>query len=299
MLVEGVWRDQWYDTEKTGGRFEREPTTFCNWVTPDGPAGSHRRRRLSGRARPLPPLRVVRVPVGAPHADLPRAARARGHHRRVGRPRAHGRARLDVRARARRRRPAVRLAVPARALHARRAALHGPRHGARPLGPRARDDRLQRLGEDHPHAELGVRRRRRARARLLARGAARGDRRHQRRRLRPRQQRRLQGRLRDEAGAVRRSGARALRDARRARRPGLGRQPWLVGERQAEADWRLFTTLLRFDAVYHGHFKCNVRRLVDYPNLWPYARSLYQTPGVAPTVHWDPIKRHDYAATRR
>lgn len=74
----------------------------------------------------------------------------------------------------------------------------------------------------------------------------------------------------------------------------LGRQPWLLGERVTEADWRLFTTLIRFDAVYHGHFKCNLRRLVDYPNLWAYTRALYQWPGIAATVDFDHIKQHYY-----
>ncbi len=64
----------------------------------------------------------------------------------------------------------------------------------------------------------------------------------------------------------------------------LGRQRYLVGDRVSEADWRLFPTLARFDPVYHLHFKCNRRRLVDYPNLWAYARELYQWPGVAATV---------------
>ncbi len=64
----------------------------------------------------------------------------------------------------------------------------------------------------------------------------------------------------------------------------LARQRYLVGDRITEADWRLFTTLVRFDPVYHGHFKCNRRRIVDYPNLWAYARELYQWPGVAETV---------------
>ncbi|MCB9765851.1 MAG: glutathione S-transferase family protein [Alphaproteobacteria bacterium] len=78
----------------------------------------------------------------------------------------------------------------------------------------------------------------------------------------------------------------------------LSAQPWLVGDRLTEADWRLFTTLVRFDPVYHGHFKCNLRRLVDFPNLWSYTRALYQAPGVAETVHLDHIKRHYYASHR-
>lgn len=71
-------------------------------------------------------------------------------------------------------------------------------------------------------------------------------------------------------------------------------QRFLVGNALTEADIRLFTTLVRFDAVYYGHFKCNLRRLVDYPNLWAYARDLYQRPGFGETVNFDHIKRHYY-----
>ena len=76
----------------------------------------------------------------------------------------------------------------------------------------------------------------------------------------------------------------------------LSTQRYLLGDRITEADWRLFTTLLRFDPVYVGHFKCNRRRIVDYPNLWPYVRDLYQVPGVAETVHMDHIKAHYYGS---
>jgi putative glutathione S-transferase len=78
----------------------------------------------------------------------------------------------------------------------------------------------------------------------------------------------------------------------------LGRSRYLVGERATEADWRLFPTLVRFDAVYVGHFKCNLRRIADYPNLSNYVRDLYQVPGVADTVDMDHIKRHYYASHR-
>ena len=67
---------------------------------------------------------------------------------------------------------------------------------------------------------------------------------------------------------------------------------YLMGDTLTEADWRLFTTLIRFDLVYHLHFKCNRSRIVDYPNLWAYLRELYQTPGVADTVNFDHIVRH-------
>jgi putative glutathione S-transferase len=78
----------------------------------------------------------------------------------------------------------------------------------------------------------------------------------------------------------------------------LSRQRYLVGSQITEADWRLFTTLVRFDAVYYSHFKCNVRRIVDYPNLWNYLRELYQVRGVAETVNLDHIKRHYYGSHR-
>ncbi|MGH8698384.1 MAG: glutathione S-transferase family protein, partial [Burkholderiales bacterium] len=78
----------------------------------------------------------------------------------------------------------------------------------------------------------------------------------------------------------------------------LAKRRYLCGDRLTEADWRAFTTLVRFDPVYHGHFKCNLRRLVDYPNLWAYTRDLYQHPGVAETVDFDHIKRHYYGSMR-
>ncbi len=74
----------------------------------------------------------------------------------------------------------------------------------------------------------------------------------------------------------------------------LGHQRYLTGDQVTEADWRVFTTLIRFDAVYHGHFKCNLKRLSDYDNLWSYTRELYQYPGVANTVNFDHIKQHYY-----
>ncbi len=74
----------------------------------------------------------------------------------------------------------------------------------------------------------------------------------------------------------------------------LDGQRFLLGSEITEADWRLFPTLVRFDAVYYSHFKCNERRLVDYPNLWSYTRDLYRQPGIAATVAMDQIKRHYY-----
>ncbi|RUW26176.1 glutathione S-transferase family protein, partial [Mesorhizobium sp. M1E.F.Ca.ET.041.01.1.1] len=76
----------------------------------------------------------------------------------------------------------------------------------------------------------------------------------------------------------------------------LSKQRYLVGERITEADWRLFTTLVRFDPVYVGHFKCNLRRIADYPNLSNYLRDLYQVPGVSGTVNLHHIKSHYYGS---
>ncbi|CAB0149827.1 Glutathionyl-hydroquinone reductase YqjG [Pseudidiomarina piscicola] len=76
----------------------------------------------------------------------------------------------------------------------------------------------------------------------------------------------------------------------------LSKQRFLAGDQVTEADWRLFTTLVRFDAVYYSHFKTNARRIVDYPALWDYLRALYQVPGVADTVVMGHIKTHYYAS---
>lgn len=79
----------------------------------------------------------------------------------------------------------------------------------------------------------------------------------------------------------------------------LSRQRFLCGAQSTEADWRLFVTLVRFDVVYVGHFKCNVRRIADYPNLSNYLRDLYQTPGIAGTVNFAHIKQHYYQSQRQ
>ncbi|HET6628195.1 MAG TPA: glutathione S-transferase family protein [Woeseiaceae bacterium] len=78
----------------------------------------------------------------------------------------------------------------------------------------------------------------------------------------------------------------------------LAGQRYLTGGAITEADWRLFTTLVRFDAVYYSHFKCNVRRINDYPHLWPYAEDLYRQPGIADTVNFAHIKGHYYGSHR-
>lgn len=78
----------------------------------------------------------------------------------------------------------------------------------------------------------------------------------------------------------------------------LATRRYLIAGHPVETDWKLFVTLIRFDAVYFGHFKCNLRRIADYPNLWGYLRDLYQIPGIAGTVNFDHIKRHYYMTHR-
>ena len=76
----------------------------------------------------------------------------------------------------------------------------------------------------------------------------------------------------------------------------LAHNRYLMGDQLTEADWRLFSTLVRFDPVYHYHFKCNLRRITDCPNLWGYTRELYQMPGIAGTVRFDHIRTHYYTS---
>ena len=172
----------------------------------------------------------------------------------------------------------------------------GPRHGAGVMGPRDRDHRQQRVVRDNPDVQFGIQRARRRGRRPLSAGAARGDRRTQRRHLRHRQQRRLQVRLRQIAGGLRGGFRPAVRDARPARAaPGA---PALSLRRRARPRptggcsprWCVSTR------VYYSHFKCNLRRIIDYSNLWGYTRDLYQVPGVAETVSLAHIKRHYYAS---
>ena len=138
----------------------------------------------------------------------------------------------------------------------------------------------------------------RRRAGPLPRGAARRDRRGRRAGLQRRQQRRLPVRLRRSAGRRTRGRTAAVRPPRLARASGSRDQRYLVGDTITEADVRLFTTLARFDAVYHGHFKCNRQKLTEMPVLWAYARDLFQTPGFGDTTDFVQIKQHYYVVHR-
>ena len=155
------------------------------------------------------------------------------------------------------------------------------------VGPAHADDRQQRIVRNHPHVQQRLRCGGRAAGRLLSEGAARGDRRAERAYLRD-----------ASTTASTRPASPPPRPPtrRRSRRCSRRWTGWRSGWRSrascattrfTEADIRLFTTLVRFDPVYHGHFKCNIRRLIDYRNLWAYTRDIYQMPGVAATVNLD------------
>ena len=161
------------------------------------------------------------------------------------------------------------------------------------MGQGEGDDRQQRVVRDHPHVQRRVRRRRRDARRLLPARPAPGDRRPQRAHLRDRQQRVYRAGFASTQHAYEEAVG-PLFETLDWLESCLDSRPYLCGERPTEADWRLFTTLVRFDLVYVGHFKCNVRRIEDYPNLWAYVRRLYAHDGVAETVDPWHIKAHYY-----
>ena len=167
------------------------------------------------------------------------------------------------------------------------------------MGQEAQDDRQQRVVRNHPHAQFGVRRASPTCTPTIIREPLRAE----------------IDRINDLVypninNGVYRAGFATSQEAYEEAFRGvfdtldeieqlLSQQRYLAGSAITEADWRLFTTLVRFDAVYYAHFKCNWRHIYDYPNLSNYLRDLYQVPGVAETVSLDQIKRHYYGSQRQ
>ncbi|QKV17082.1 glutathione S-transferase family protein [Oricola thermophila] len=294
LLIDGKWSSQWYDTEKSGGRFVRTDSQFRNWVTPDGSAGpsgeggfpaeagryhlyvslacpwAHRTlifRRLK-RLEDLVSVSVVSHFMADDGWTFDTEEGSTGDH-------LYGleflrdlyiRARLDY---------SGRVTVPVlwdrkretivsnesseiiRMFNSAFDGLTGDDADFYPEGLRAEIDAINDLV--YPNVNNGV-----YRAGFATTQEA-----------------------YDEAVAD-------VFDALDRLEDRLSRQRYLVGDRLTEADWRLFTTLVRFDPVYVGHFKCNIRRIADYPNLSSYTRDLYQVPGVAETVDLEHIKKHYY-----
>jgi len=286
LLVDGVWRDEWYDTKTSGGRFERPPTRFHGWVTADGSSGfmaesgryhlyvsyacpwAHRTlifRTLKGLGD------IISVSAVEPIMGKDGWSLAAGDDPVLG-----ARFLRDVYLAA------------------------DPRHTGRVTVPVLWDKRSGAIVNNESADIIRM-----FNSAFDAVGAAPGD-------YYPEPLRAdidaLNGRIYEtvnngvyRAGFATRQDAydeavAALFDTLDWLEDRLSRRRYLAGDRLTEADWRLFTTLVRFDAVYYGHFKCNLKRLVDYPNLWAFTRELYQMPGIADTVNLDHIKAHYYGS---
>ncbi|WP_216910797.1 glutathione S-transferase family protein [Synechococcus sp. CCY 0621] len=294
LLVDGVWKDQWYDTGKSAGRFERATAAFRHWITPDGSAGP------SGEAGfPAEAGRYhLYVSLACPWAHrtlIVRALKGLG----------------DL--------------IPLSVVHwfmgdqgwtfqAGEGVVPDPNEGAEAL------HQLYTVADPHYSGRVTVpvlwdRQRRtivsNESSEILRMfnsafdhlGAINGD-------LYPVALREEIDRLNERIYRTVNNGVyrcgfattqaayeealdplfRTLADLNEQ----LATRRYLLGSAITEADWRLFTTLVRFDPVYVGHFKCNLRRLVDFPHLFAYTRDLYQQPGLAPTVNMAHIKRHYY-----
>jgi glutathionyl-hydroquinone reductase len=294
VLIDGAWHDQWYDTKSTGGHFVRKDTQFRSWVTPDGSAGP----RGEGGHPAEKGRYVLYVSRACPWAHRTLVFRElKGLHDIIDVAVVHWRMRengwtFDPG-------PGV---VPdpvhgARFLHQVYTA-NDPRYSGHVTVPVLWDKKTGTIVNNESADILRM-----MNSAWDGQGARAGD--------------YYPAELREEIDAINtrvygtvnngvyragfattqqayEEGVRPLFESLDWLEGILAKQRYLCGARLTEADIRLFTTLLRFDAVYHGHFKCNLRRVADYPNLTGFVRELYQLPGVAETVSFDHIKRHYY-----
>ena len=293
QLVNGVWEDRWYDTSSTGGSFVRSTTTFRNWITADGSAGpsgeggfpaargryhlyvsyacpwAHRTlifRRLKG-LEPLLDVSVVHPDMldegwtfdtgfeGSTGDRLHGLPFLRDLYTRAD-PKISGRVTVPVLWD--RERETIVSNESSEIIRMFNSAFDGLTGNREDYFPEALRDEIEAINARvYPGLNNGV-----YRAGFATSQAA-----------------------YDEAVAEVFETLDWMEDL-------LGRRRYLAGSRLTEADWRAFPTLIRFDHVYHGHFKCNRARVVDYPAIFAYVRELYQVPGVAETVHFDHIRRH-------
>ena len=296
LLVDGTWQDQWYDTSGTAGRFVRKDSQFRNWVTPDGdpgPSGEGGFRAESGRYH-------LYVSLACPWAHRTLIFRQlKGLQDVVGVSvvhwlmREHGWTFTET--------PGATgdLLHGARFLHEVYSRAE-PGYSGRVTVPVLWDRHTGRIVSNESSEIIRM-----LNSAFDGVGAAPGD-------YYPEPLRAEIDRINARVYAtvnngVYRAGFATTQEAYEEAvtelfasldwlEDLLAQRRYLAGERVTEADWRLFTTLLRFDPVYHGHFKCNLRRLADYPNLWGHTRELYQWPGVAATVDFAHIKGHYYAS---
>lgn len=295
LLIDGVWHDKWYDTSKTGGAFERTTTTFRNWITPDGAPGQTGTGGFKAEAdryhlyvsyacpwahrtlilRALKGLEKL-IPVSAVHPDMSSDGWTFG----TDFPGSTGDRHFgleflrDLYTKAD---PNIsgRVTVPV---------LWDKATGSIVSNESAEIIQMLNSAFDHLTGNTADFNPEPLRAEMAE----------------------VDQRIYDTVnnGVYKCGFATTQRAYDAAITPlfetldwletRLADQRFLMGDAPTLSDWRLFTTLVRFDAVYHGHFKCNRARIVDYPNLWAYTRDLYQWPGIAETVHMDHITRHYY-----
>ncbi len=298
LLIDGVWHDEWYDTSKTGGRFVRSDSAYRNWVTPDGapgPSGVGGFKAEAGRYH-------LYVSLACPWAHRTLIMRAlKGLEATISVSVVHWR--MLENGWTFEDGPGV-VADPlhhARFLHQVYTAAD-PTCTGRVTVP-ILWDKAQGTIVSNESSEI---------IRMLGTafdglGARSGD-------YYPESQRdaidALNSRIYDQVnnGVYRAGFATEQAAYEEAVGPLFGALDWLderltdrrflLGDALSEADIRLFTTLVRFDAVYVGHFKCNLRRIVDYRHLWRYTRDIYNLPGVAATVNMQHIKGHYYESHR-
>lgn len=293
LLVDGEWRDQWYDTSKTGGAFKRTEATFRNWITADGRAGPSGEGGFAAQAdryhlyvsyacpwahralifRALKGLKDI-IGVSVVHPDM----LAEGWSLQADYPGATGDQLYGL-------------------PYARDVYLKAsPNMSGRVTVPILWDRERETIVSNESSEII--------RMFNSAFDGLTGNQTD----LWPEEMRDaiepVNARIYDTLNnGVYKAGFASLQSAYDAAitplfetldwlEERLSTNRYLMGTRITEADWRLFTTLVRFDAVYHGHFKCNRARIIDYPNLWGYLRELYQWPGIAETVNMDHIRRH-------
>lgn len=294
LLVDGVWRDVWYDTDTTGGKFEREAARFLNWITPDGqpgPTGEGGFPAQSGRyhlyvcyACPWAHRTLIfrslkglapHIGVSVVHPNMLENGWEFNREQEKTRDQLYDadylyqlylKAAPDYTGRVTvpvlwdQERQTIVSNESADIIRMFNSAFNHLTGNDLDFYPAALREEIDALNEEiYNNVNNGV-----YRAGFATTQAA----------------------YEEAFGDVFRT-----LDKLEAR---LSTQRYLIGNQITEADWRLFTTLVRFDAVYYGHFKCNLRRIKDYDNLYGYLRDLYQQPGIADTVHFDHIKQHYY-----
>ncbi len=294
LLVYGIWRDQWYNTAESGGRFVRSESQFRNWITPDGEAGP------SGSAgfKPQPGRYHLYTCLACPWASRAMIFRTlKGLEGAISVSVVNwfmgsdGWTFDDG--------PGV---IPDTVNGATRLfevyTKADPSYSGRVTVPVLWDKQNGTIVNNESSEIIRM-----FNSAFDAVGAKRGD--YYPKELRPEidaLNAEIYGRVNNgvyKAGFATTQAAYeeaviplfATLDRLEER---LASRRYLCGGRITEADWRLFTTLVRFDPVYNGHFKCNIRRIADYPNLWGYTRELYQWPGVRETVNFFHIKHHYY-----